>query len=323
MDAGKFQLITEADYVLSRCGRFVPPVGSVVYIPKSFLLQAVLPAASNQTFYKEITGDTTWVFRSISIALSADPPLISGQILRPDGKFLFNGLLDLSQIAGYGSNRYLLTREIECPPGSKLQLNVDDNYLQATLDTKVQPVSLLCEGAYAYYLKQGIRSRSVESEASELPRIFSGVNQNILAPFWMRGDSLKTPQGWKDDSFVYGDGLNNVATVSLAGILSAKASIQIDADNDFEVRRFLFDVSQDETVTGGTWLVRIRAGRGYAFTDDFLDVAKYIGSSYLAKGWNVQAGDQILFEMMLVDGAGAGNVSIACFADGVKRRRAS
>ena len=39
MDAGKFQLITEADYVLSPCGRFVPSVGSVVYIPKSFLIQ--------------------------------------------------------------------------------------------------------------------------------------------------------------------------------------------------------------------------------------------------------------------------------------------
>ena len=321
MDSGKFQLITEADLVLSACGRFVPPVGSVVFIPKSFLLQAVLPANSNQTFYKEIVGETVWVWRSISIALSGNPPLISAQVLKPDGKYLFNGLLQLTQVAGYGSNRYVLSRQLECPPGSKVQLNLDDNYLMSIAGTTaVQPVSLLMEGAYAYYLRSGIRSRNVEEEASNLPRIFSGTNQNILAPCWMQGEGPQVPQGWQGEHFTYGAGITNVATVTLGANAAARASIQIDNDSDFHCRRFLFDVRPGAGVTGGTFLVRIRAGSGYTFTDDYLDVAKYIGSAYLAKGWDIKRGDQIQFDLMLVDQAGAGDITIECFADGEKRR---
>lgn len=319
MDAGKFQLITEADFVLSKCGRFVPPVGSVVLIPASFLLQGILPLAANQSFYKEITGDTTWIWRSISCALSANPPSVFAQVMKPDGHFLFNGLMDLTQVSGYGSNRYLLSREIEVPPGSKIQLTLDDNYVAATA---VQPVSFLCEGCYAYYLKNGIRSRSVEHEASGLPRVFAGVNQNLMAPAWMQGLGPKTPDGFQDTSFTYGDGTSNVATVTLGGNLAASCSIQLDNVNDFEVRRFFFDVKPGALVTAGTFLARIRAGSGYSFTDDYIDVAKYLGSVYFAKGWNVKRGDQIIFDLVLVDGAGSGTISIECFADGVKRRAA-
>src|SRR5882724_10044194 len=139
MDLGKVQLLTDADFVLSHCGRRLPPVGSVVYIPKGFLIQAVLPTTAGQTFYKEITGDTTWCWRSISTALSGSPPAVSAQVTSPDGKVLFNGILDLTVIEGYGSNRYALSREIECPPGTKVQLSLDDNYLAAAA---VQPVAM-------------------------------------------------------------------------------------------------------------------------------------------------------------------------------------
>jgi len=332
MDAGKFQLITEADFVLSKCGRFVPPVGSVVLIPASFLLQGVLPLTSNQSFYKEITGDTTWIWRSVSCALSGSPPAVFAQVMKPDGHFLFNGLMDLTQVSGFGSNRYLLSREIEVPPGSKIQLTLDDNYLSAA--AVVQPVSFLCEGTYAYYLKNGIRAKwdsglwsyartaSVEQEASDLPRVFAGVNQNLMAPCWMQGLGPKTPQGFQDTGFTYGNGISNVATITLGSNVSAQCSIQIDNDNDFEVWRFLFDVKPGALVTKGTFLARIRAGSGYAFTDDYVDVARYLGSVYFAKGWNVKRGDQIIFDLVLVDGAGSGSISIECFADGVKRRAA-
>jgi hypothetical protein len=317
MESGKFQLITEADLVLSPCGRFVPPVGSVVYIPKSFLIQAVVPVASEQTFYKEITGDTTWCWRSISIALSGNPPAISAQVLAPDdGHFLFNGLLNLTAVAGFGSNRFLLSREIECPPGSKIVLSLDDNFLLASA---VQPVSVLCGGAYAYYLKNGIRSRTAEQEASALPRIFAGVNQNILAPCWMNGLGPMTP-GRTDELYTYGDGNSNLAKVTLGGVLSAKASIEIDDAYDFQVRRFLFDVIPDAGVTAGSFLVRVRAGSGYVFTDDYVILAKYAGSTYFAKGWDIKHGDQMQFDLTLVDGAGAGSISIQCLADGVRRR---
>ncbi len=319
MDSGKFQLIRQSDFVLSKCGRYVPPVGSVVYVPKGFLVQAVLPINSGQTFYKTITGDTTWCFRSIQFALSGIPPLVHAQIMKPGGKFIFNGLLDLTQVAGYGSLRYLITNEIECPPGSKIQLTLDDTYL---VPSDVQPVSLLCGGAYAYYLKDGIRSACVETEASKLPRIFGGVNQNIMAPCWMAGYGLRIPENVKADSFTYGNGVSNKATVTIGAVASTQASIQIDNDSDFHVRRFLFDVTKAAGVTGGTFLARIRNGSGYAFTDDFVDVAKFLGSNYWAKGWDIRRGDQIEFDLMLVGGSGAGDISIECFADGERRRAA-
>ena len=320
MDAGKFQLVGEADVILSDCGRFVPPVGSVVYIPHAFLLQAVLDVDANTVFYKEVTGDTTWVWRSISTALSGNPPQVYAQVLKPDGHFLFNGLLDLTQVAGFGSNRFLLTRELEVPPGSKIQLTLDDHYAAAIA---LQPVSFLAEGAYAYYLKNGRRSGSVEQEASQMERVTGTVNQNLLAPCWMSGNGPHTPPGFEDEQFIYGNGVSNIASVTFGGNVAAKCSIQIDNSEDFEVRRFLFDIRKDVTVTGGTFTGRIRVGSGYAVTDDYIDLPRYLNGVCWAHDLHVKHGDQILFDLVLVDAAGSGTMTIECFAEGVKRRRAA
>ena len=318
MDAGKFQLVGEADVILSDCGRFVPPVGSVVYIPHAFLLQAVLDVDANTVFYKEVTGDTTWVWRSISTALSGNPPLVYAQVLKPDGRFLFNGLMDLTPVAGFGSNRFLLTRELEVPPGSKIQLTLADHY--PVVVAAAQPVSFLAEGAYAYYLKNGRRSGSVEQEASQMERITGTPNQNLLAPCWMSGNGPHTPPGFEDEQFIYGNGVSNVASVTFGGNVAAKCSIQIDNSEDFIVRRFLFDVTLAYPL-GGTFTGRIRNGSGFAFTDDYIDLPRYLGGSCWAKGWHLKHGDQILFDLVAVDGNTGNTISIECFAEGVKRRR--
>jgi len=315
----RFQLINQADFVLSKCGRFQPPKGSVVYIPKSFLVQAAIPTSSGQTYYKEITGDTTWCLRSISVVLSGNPPAVSAQVLAPNGKFLFNGVPDLITWAGFGSLRYGFSREIECVPGSKVQVTIDDNYLGAAA---TQPVSILFGGAYAYYLKDGRRSECPEDTASDMPRIWGSPNQNPFAPWWMQGHGLRVPHGFRDDPFSYGNGISNVATATIGASGSPRASIQTDNDSDFLCRRFLFDVIPGPSVTAGTFLVRIRSGSGYTLTDDYLDVAKYIGGAYFVKPWTIRRADQIFFDMIFVDGAGSGSISIECFADGVKRKRA-
>jgi hypothetical protein len=160
--------------------------------------------------------------------------------------------------------------------------------------------------------------------AAQLPRVFATTNQNQYAPCWMTGNYPSTPEGFEDGEggYIYGDGSTNLASVSIGSTLSTKAAIKIDADSDFEVYRFLFDVKPDDGVTG-TFLCRIRAGSGYVFTDDYLDVAKYLGSSFLLKPWEVKKADSIIFELFLVDGAGSGAISIQCLAEGVRRRRAA
>jgi hypothetical protein len=319
MDTSKFQLIRQCDRVLSACGRPVPPSGSVVFLPRSFLLQAVIPSVATQSFYKEVTGDTTWVWRSISIALSAAPPSISAQVILPDGKVIFNQEIDLTTIAGFGSGRYLLNPEIDCPPGSKIEVALDNNLLPGNL---VEPVSMLCGGAYAYFLRDGALSPCLERLASDMPRVIAGPNQNIMAPCWMQGYGPSTPPGCHDEAFVYGNGVSNVATVTIGGQLSVNASIQIDDANDFHVRRFLFDVIMGAGVTAGNFLARIRAGSGYLLTDDYV-LLRYLGSSAFAKGWDIRRGDQIQFDLTLVDGAGSGVVTVECFADGCKRKGAA
>lgn len=202
--------------------------------------------------------------------------------------------------------------------GSKIQVNLDDNYLGAAA---VQPVAFLAGGAYAYYLKDGRRSRCTEEDASNLPRIFGGPNQNIVAPCWMTGNGPRVPAGIDGKAFTYGGDPASVQVFTVGSNPSQQATIQIEDTSDFHVRRFLFDILADVTATG-TILARIRSGSGYAFTDDYLDVTKYIGSSYFGKGWDVQRGDSIEFDLTMVDAAGNGNVTITCYADGEKRRAA-
>src|ERR1039458_5019384 len=147
------QLLTQADFVLNKCGRPVAPSGlAMVYIPKGFLVQqyfGVAPATATQTLTKEIVGDTTWCLRAMSIK-TTDATAISLQVQLPNGKFLISALQDCLQIAGYGSYRYLFTRELECPVGSKIQVTFQD-----TNTAVAQPLSILFEGAYKYWMKSG------------------------------------------------------------------------------------------------------------------------------------------------------------------------
>src|ERR1039458_138129 len=115
------QLLTQADFVLSKCGRPVAPSGlAVVYIPKGFLVQQyfpITPLTATQSLTKEITGDTAWCLRAISMLTTAAGEVapatsISVQVQLPNGKFLISNLQDCLQIAGYGSYRYLFTKEI-------------------------------------------------------------------------------------------------------------------------------------------------------------------------------------------------------------------
>src|ERR1035441_9047221 len=196
------QLLTQADFVLSKCGRPTAPSGlAVVYIPKGFLVQQyfpVTPATSTQTITKEIVGDTTWCLRAMSIQ-STDATAIALQVQLPNGKFLISNLQDCLQIAGYGSYRYLFTKELECPPGSKIQVTFQD-----TNTGVAQPLSMLFGGAYKYFMKSGASQLCpVQDLAARLPRVFGSPNQNIMAPAWQQGVGQTTPKGYKDQEWVY------------------------------------------------------------------------------------------------------------------------
>jgi hypothetical protein len=311
------KLLRQADYVLSRCGRPVPPPGlSAVYIPKGFLLQSVVPVASQVTVTTEIEGDATFCLRAISSTVSTSTALYV-QIQLPNGRFLINTLMDITQIAGYGSYRFLFSRELPCPPGSKIQITFDTSTPGAGA---AQPIVLLFDGAYAFYLRSdGRRALNVDEYVSELPRYLNGTGQNILAPCWISGEGPRTPAGYEDSRFIYS---SPVTTIALAATqLTASAQIQVQQASDFECRRFLVDVTASDTVTAGLFLVRVRLASGYLFTDDYIDLARLLGSAQWAKDWHCPAGDAVVFDFLLVDSAGSGSMTIQIHMDGVRRRK--
>lgn len=313
------QILTQANAILSKCGRRqYDPGQTSVLIPRGFLIQAAFAVGgqATQTITKEITGDTSWMLRAIS-ATSSNTTALSLQIKLPNGKFLISNLQDVLQFAGYGSYRYLFRKDIECPPGSQLQLT-----LQSTDISIAQSFAILFEGAYKYNLK-GI-SPALGSSAGEGPRVLGTPNQNILAPCWQQGFGPSTPAGCDDQEYIYSS--SNASGVVLAPVALTSPNVtlqtQIDQDSDFLCRRLLVNVTADSSVsTIGAFQVRPRTGNGYELSDDYFDIEQYIGSSQWAKDWTIAAADQVFFDVTLTGAEGTGNMYLTIYMEGVKRGR--
>jgi hypothetical protein len=313
-------LLTQADFVLSKCGRpEAPDVGLAVdYIGQGILVQTVFPAATGnpqQTITKEIKGDTAWCLRDMQL-YGNNATSIKMQILKPDGRFLFNDLIDVLQLTGYGSFRYLWTVEQFCPVGSRIQVT-----FLVTDTSQQQPISIVFGGAYQYLLKSGVGRICGNYElAGKLPRYFGNHAENIMAPAWQQGVSHYTPPGYFDEEFVYAVQVPTAIDVN-AAIATATQQIQIPPNEEAHIRKCLFFVTADQGVTSGIFKAKIRSGSGYTLTDDYIDVARYIGSSPMPKNWIVAPEDSVYIDLQLVDQSGAGSMIIATALEGFRRRR--
>jgi hypothetical protein len=78
-------------------------------------------------------------------------------------------------------------------------------------------------------------------------------------------------------------------------------------------------LAQDPTVINGSVLGRIRISSGYAVTNDYLDLARYIGGGMIAHDLNIKAAESIVFDLSLVDFSGSGNFYFEAFAEGCRR----
>jgi hypothetical protein len=323
------QFLREADWALAKTGQPVPPAHgvSIVYRLKDFLVQTVVPPAlqpgSTQTFTKLITGDTTWELRGIQ-ANWFGGQMVFLQIQLPDGSYLSNFLEDDLVFAGFGSNRWTATKPIECPTNSKVIIGFDTNI---PIATTAQNITMLLEGAYKYYVKSAVTHPQPVPLAEGMPRYLGNPNQNIMAPSWVQGYGPPTPQGWEDVWHTYDSGFQITSsglflpatTIPLVGSTVATATIQLERDSDFVVRRFFFWLAADATVTAGSILGRIRISSGYAVTNDYFDLFRYISGGMLAHELNLKAGESIVFDLNLVDFSGTGNMYFTAFAEGCKR----
>ena len=317
-------LLRQADQVLSKCGRAIAPVGmSAVCFPRGIPIQAVFPVTPNslsQTITREISGDTTFLLRAISTTSSATTAL-SIQIQLPNGRFLLSNLADVLTFAGYGSWRYLLTEDLECPPGTKITVTLVD-----TNTAVAQPIMLLFEGADRYLLKGGHSGRP--ELASDLPRYRMNANQNIMAPCWMGGEGPETPLGYQDEEFTYCsevDPLHPQFSIAVTATNpTGTLSIPIDQATDFLAYRLMFQQTVDGTVTlPGLFLGRMRDSSGYALMDDYLDLVGILNGAELPKGWRIEKGGQVLIDVELVGATGTGNAYLVAWLKGVRRRKVS
>jgi hypothetical protein len=314
-------LLTQADFVLDKCGRPRAPKGlSIVYIPKGFSVNVffpITPSTATQTVTKEITGDTNWCLRDMQI-FSTTATAISLQVQLPNGRFLISNLQDCLQIAGYGSYRYLFTKELECEPGSKIMVTFQD-----TNTGVAQPLFILFGGAYKYLMKSSAgQICPVETSAMQIPRVLPGPSQNIMAPCWQQGVGPPTPKGYEDMEFVYSTNPAVPTTaLPLAGPFNATQVIPIDSASDFRCRKLLFVITADSGVTAGSVLVKVRTGSGYSLFDDYFDAATYINSAPMPIDWRINAADNVYLDLELVDSTGSGNVYFQAYLEGVKRWR--
>ena len=121
------ELIKQAAGIMQKCGAFsYVRQGAVLPLLKSWIMPMVLQPNQTIVFTKEITGDTIWNLRSISSDQGSNS--ITGvrlQIQLPSGRFLFGGNgIDAGQFAWVGSNRYLESPDLDCEPGSKIQVTL-------------------------------------------------------------------------------------------------------------------------------------------------------------------------------------------------------
>ena len=337
----KLEYLRQADYCLSKCARPVPPdnATSVLYFPRGIPIQIQLGTGLSQTITRKVTGDADFELHSLSFAWNSFPTFtqLYFQVETPDGSDLFSALIDITQIAGFGANRYVLTKPLVCPLESRWILTFNTALPVAP---NPQNVMVLFEGADRYVMTGGPPVRAPLAFAARWPRVGGDGNENILAPSWQQGFTLEPPPGYTYEPYmpVSVPIPPNAGTVLIPGSLpfvtlpitnsvtaTQTAVIQVDQTNDLSVRRFLFDVQADAGIAAGRMLVRISAGSGYTLTEDYVDCQQTIGSSPLAKAWDVRAGDQIFLDLLFVVDfqiIQSGNVYFRAFADGVRKIRA-
>ncbi len=327
----KLEYLEQAQATLSKCGAPMLPGGiTAVPIFKSFLLATVLEPGGAVTFQKEITGTVPWSLRAISSDKASASLLgIRIQIQLPNGRFLFgNNGIDAGQFAWVGSWRWLQDPELRCEPGSKLQVTLTDTTSGGL--SAATPVNLLFEGAYLHFVRGG-EYPAPGSLASSLPRYQGILNENILAPAWMSGEGLTTPDGYEDVWFTYSTPTPEDQPAATTWTVTGGAvttppnplPFQIQIEQAYEymyVRRMLFDVQVTDTAAAIV-LGKLRTGAGYVLNDNYIDLARYLGGSEYAGNWKIKGGDSVFIDAALADVTGTGTVTFQVHLEGFKRRK--
>lgn len=313
----KATALRQADIILSRCGRTVPPADATAFVPlySAFFYQAVVDTAASQQQPLEIQGEDAPFFLAAISGLQ--PPVgldVYVQIMFPTGRIFQQALRDWIQDPGFGSSRCVLDEPVECPPGSKLRIAASTAFASPQTTTSF---SVLFEGAYRFYLERSSGRRIPYTElASTLPRTFATRNQNILAPRWMTPIYTDV-----DPLYFYASPATTFSLPAVAAGVNNFVEVATDSGFEFLMKRLVARTSFEEERGGasGKIYIRLRESNGYMLTDDYVDLAK-INGQFLPRWWRIPPGKSVIADLAIFDPIGAGSFTIQLWYEGIRRR---
>jgi hypothetical protein len=319
----KVELLTEADRVLSNCGRVVAPSGlGWVDIPKGLQYQKYLADnAADTTEEKVVDTPVPFILKSFQgFGQPGAKGAVYFQIRFPSGRFVESRICPISESVSYGSYREYLDPPVECQPGSRFWITLD-GLLQAGTDVAL---TLLFEGVLRYTIKGSagcVSPVSLGSPWAKMPRYVMDGNQNIEAPEWRLGtQQWATPSGYRDEVYWLTATSPNFVAVPIDGSV-VQAALDLDYGGDFIARYVRFYVIPNASGITGTPYVRIRRDDGYEVTDGFVNATRI--NTVMFPGLPLKSGTALIIEYMLVDAGGAlgSTLTIQPVFGGLRRRK--
>ena len=301
------QLLRQADYVLSACGRPIPPPGARWIDLPHVMTYRIQNAATVVASRIENKARVPFICRGVSVNGTVDP----FRIWWANGRNL-EQLVSVGNFVGRGAGLRTLQPEVAIDPGGKI-------IIESGPTNGVGAAFFYFWGVLRFpLLAVGDEPEIYTPAISRAPRIPGTQNQNIMAPEWLLGNQCcpETPVGFWDEPYtLHSDPIKNPIGTTTVGF---PVECPLDADF-FIVRNIQYNSVKDDAVSAGVAAIQVRMPSGYSLTN----------GDYLPQDWTgplfpllvVEKGGRIILDVGDMDTAGAGNITTVVQFDGVKRRR--
>jgi hypothetical protein len=346
-------ILQEADYVLTPCGRPVPPDGfAFVDLPR------VIPFFFNTTmgtpgtpFNRGVANTSNTVFLCRGIVLDSG---FRVRLKWPTGRFLSQSMEfsfgEEASPMSTGGQMLALTEEMPLDPDARVSVQLSGinftgnanlslwgvlRYMLKDKDTVKGggpgSAAASCIVGYADVVQQSYKDLDMMAdpiaELKERPRYLCGPNQNIMAPEWALGNQCtpETPEGFTDEPFTF---FSPEIAIAKAAEVYGIPVIVPGAGEDVIIRKLRFFTTYTEDYFSIPVLA-IRLPNGYSMMGgDMIPVAydfaaiPNVFEIPVFPTCRIPAGQRLILDAAdMLPSGGEGTATLRVQFDGVKRRR--
>lgn len=319
------QPLTDADMVLTLCGRPVPPEGVTVvdlsyvlpFHSSSFAITA--PVTPSQ---ERIANNSKATFLCKGVVIESP---LGVRIKWPSGRYYqqgptWDGLPAPGNPRGTGGNLIALDSEIEVDRGAKITVEMSGS--------TAGEVDVQFWGVLRYFLMKQTGTvptlamiQDPVLQLEERPRYRCGPPQNIMAPEWYLGNqcTFETPPGFVDIPYTF---FSPAITVAVGSQVFGTQVI-IPGGDDVVIKR-VRTLSDYSGLDGGASAVPVftmRLPSGYSITGGDMVPALPLFWWPVFPTTRIKYGQRIIIDMADMQGVGAGSITSVFEFDAVKRRR--